>query len=317
MSARQLALHADDLGMNRAVNDGILRGFRDGLLTSTSVLSNAPHAAEALPRWKQLEADRAAGSLPSQAARSKLGDPACQFDLGVHLNLTQGRPLTADRFPAELLDTQGRFPSVFSLFARLWRTGDKFQSAIRDEWQRQIEFVCDGGIRPTHLNGHQYVEMLPIARNIVPELLQRFGIATVRVAREPALLRNTAFHRFAAAKWPIAQVKHFFATRFRRNIDARHIARPDAFFGTAHAGNVDLKLMARFLASASNDRLVEVGLHPAESAGEPSQTEIADGWFDPLARMRPLELEMLVSDSLPRLLDKAGRQLGRLQPTPA
>ena len=46
MSGR-LVLHADDFGMSRAVTDGILRGFQYGLLTSTSVLVNAPDAGRA------------------------------------------------------------------------------------------------------------------------------------------------------------------------------------------------------------------------------------------------------------------------------
>ena len=58
-SARRIALHADDLGMNPAVTDGILQGFEQGLLTSTSLLSNAPDAARALDRWRQLESRRA------------------------------------------------------------------------------------------------------------------------------------------------------------------------------------------------------------------------------------------------------------------
>ena len=114
-----LVLHADDLGMNRAVNEGILRGFRHGLLTSTSLLANAPDAAWAIQQWKTLADEQAAGQLPSAAVRRKLGDPNGPFDLGVHLNLTQGRPLTGRHYPAELLDPKGRFPGVFELFARL------------------------------------------------------------------------------------------------------------------------------------------------------------------------------------------------------
>jgi chitin disaccharide deacetylase len=306
-------MHADDFGMSRAVNDGILHGFREGLLTSTSLLANAPNAAEALAGWKKLAADRGAGQLPSGERRQRLGDPACDFDLGVHLNLTQGRPLGGDRFPAELLDRQGRFPSVFSLFARLWRTGDKFQAAIREEWLRQIEFLCDHGLRPTHLNGHQYVEMLPIAANLVPELMGRFGIKTVRVAFEPALFRNTVLHRFGVAKWPIAHVKHVFAARFRRVIDGRGMAHADAFFGTAHAGDVTLGLLARFLAAGRDCRLVEVALHPGEPIGAVESCNRADGWDDPLAERRPRELEMLVSGELLELLELAGWRLGRLQ----
>ena len=111
-SVRRIALHADDLGMNPAVSDGIFQGFEQGLLTSTSLLSNAPDAARALDRWRQLESRRAEGSLESTARRRRLQDPAQPFDLGIHLNLTQGRPLTAARYPAELLDARGCFPGI-------------------------------------------------------------------------------------------------------------------------------------------------------------------------------------------------------------
>jgi hypothetical protein len=134
------------------------------------------------------------------------------------------------------------------------------------------------------------------------------------VALEPALLRNTALHRFGIAKWPLAKVKHMFAARFRSRIDARGIAHPDAFFGTAHAGHIDLKLLRRFLTSSQRHRLVEVALHPGQPAEESSPEDQANGWFDPLAGSRPAELRMLISDELPRWLESAGWRLGRLQP---
>jgi predicted glycoside hydrolase/deacetylase ChbG (UPF0249 family) len=89
--------------MNRAVTDGINRGFTHGLLTSTSLLANAPDASQALKAWQQLELQRAAGRLPSSAARASLGEPSLPFELGVHLNLTPGRPLT-NTYPTPLLD---------------------------------------------------------------------------------------------------------------------------------------------------------------------------------------------------------------------
>ena len=93
----RLVLHADDLGMSRTVTDGILRGFRQGLLTSTAVLANGPDASRALEQWKALTEQHAAGGLPSLPRRERLGDRGEPFDLGVHLNLTAGRPLGAIR----------------------------------------------------------------------------------------------------------------------------------------------------------------------------------------------------------------------------
>ena len=142
--------------MNRAVTAGILRGFTYGLLTSTSLLANAPDAEAAIREWRLLQGQHAAGRLASMDARTQLGEPREAFELGIHLNLTQGRPLTG-RYPAQLLDSAGRFCGVGRLFRHLRRLRPSFESALRDELAAQIEFLLDRGIHPTHLNGHQYI----------------------------------------------------------------------------------------------------------------------------------------------------------------
>ena len=306
----RLVLHADDLGMNRAVTDGILRGFRDGLLTSTSLLANAPDAARALDEWKVLVGEQGSGHLPSRAWRESLGDPRLPFDLGVHLNLTQGRPLSRG-YPAELLDSEGRFSGVFSLFAQLRHSGDRFRPAILEELTQQVQVVCDHGLRPTHLNGHQYVEMIPAVTTVMLELLERFRIKVVRVAWERSLLRSTLLGG-RPWSWPLARVKHAFARRFRARMDSLGVAHADVFFGTAHAGRADLRLLRVFLASARDDQLIEIGLHPGEEAGELPLEHRADGWLDPLAQARPKELKMLLSAELLECVKSSGRRLGRL-----
>jgi predicted glycoside hydrolase/deacetylase ChbG (UPF0249 family) len=296
--------------MNRAITDGIFRGFRHGLLTSTSVLANAPDVSRSLEQWKSLETERAAGRLPSMAARERLGDPDCPFDLGIHLNLTQGRPLSS-RYPPELLDSEGRFSGIFSLFTRMRSSGDRFHEAILAELEQQVQVVCDHGLRPTHLNGHQYIEMLPAISKVLPSLFERFGINVVRVACERSLLRSTLLCG-RPWKWPLACVKRLFAGRFRARMDALGIPHPDVFFGTAHAGGIDLRLLRLFLASAGDARLIEIGLHPGEKPGKAPPEECANGWFDPLAHMRPNELRMLTSAELAAALEATPRRLGRL-----
>ena len=314
----RLVLHADDFGMSRAVTDGILRAFRHGLLTSTSVLANGPDASRALDQWKALIEQHAAGALPSMPARRRLDDCREPLDLGVHLNLTQGRPLGP--YPSELLDPSGCFPGVVPLFFRLWRSGDRFHAAIRKELQRQVEFVRDQGLRPTHLNGHQYVELLPAVARWMPEMTARFGIGRVRVAWERSLVRTTLLTGRYAGNWPLACVKRRFAARFRAFADAQAMPHADRFYGTAHAGHIDLALLRRFLRPnrprhshpAGPEPLVEIAVHPGEVAGAPSPAESAAAWRDPLAPWRPQELRMLMSDELVEFLASAGWGLGRL-----
>ena len=139
-----IVLHADDFGMNRAVTDGIIMGFREGILTSTSLLANGPDVQRAAGEWRRLESDRQMGLLLSHQKRRILSDSKLPFDLGVHLNLTQGIPLRAD-YPDELRDDLGRFPGVGALTARLLLSPKRFISALRAELRDQIARIRDLG----------------------------------------------------------------------------------------------------------------------------------------------------------------------------
>jgi hypothetical protein len=146
--------HADDFGMNRAVTDGILRGFQHGLITATSLLANAPEASRAIQECERLQHIHSAGRLPSRAMRRELDEPEAPFELGIHLNLTQGRPLTRS-YPPDLLNDAGCFAGVGRLIASFRRRRPKLDRQVFAELDAQVEFLRDHGHRPTHLNGHQ------------------------------------------------------------------------------------------------------------------------------------------------------------------
>jgi chitin disaccharide deacetylase len=307
---RCIVLHADDFGMNRAVTDGIMRGFTHGLLTSTALLANAPDAGRALQVWRSLEQQSAAGRLPSTAARRALDDGERPFELGIHLNLTQGRPLTGSRYPSDLLDDEGQFCGISALFRRLYRARSHFQRALQSELRAQIEFLLDHGRRPSHLNGHQYIEMLPGLRDAIGILLVDYGIQTIRVARESGLFRSTVLHGGRPAAWCLAHVKRHFAGRLLRSARGWDVQFADAYFGTAHAGHINLESFATFLRCGNRETRIEIALHPADAAT--FEGEGGGGWNDPLAALRPKELELLTDESLIGLLQSFGRSLGRL-----
>lgn len=307
---RSIVLHADDFGMNRAVTDGIIRGFSHGLLTSTALMANAPDAARALDAWRSLEQRWAAGVLPSAEPRRLLNDPGLPFDFGIHLNLTQGRPLTGRHYPGELLDRQGQFCGIGSLFRRLYRKGSRFHGALRSELAAQIEFLLDRGRQPTHINGHQYVEMLPGLRDVLRELLTHYKVQSVRVALESGLFRTTLLYGKRPASWCLAHTKRFFAGRFRESARRWNVHFSDAYFGTAHAGRINLAVLRRFLESGQGCEHVEIGLHPASGLTVAADSD--SGWDDPLAALRPKELELLTDHSLVELLQSFGFALGRL-----
>jgi predicted glycoside hydrolase/deacetylase ChbG (UPF0249 family) len=250
---------------------------------------------------------------PSLALRRGLDDTRRPSDLGVHLNLTQGQPLTGDKYPAALLDREGLFPGIFSLFARLRRgEADCHARAIRDELAAQIAMVADQGVLPTHLNGHQYVELLPVVAGMLPELLSRFAIPAVRLAVEPALARTTLGHGFRVREWLLAKMKHHYARQLAAGPVASVAASPQVFFGTAHAGRLTLRTVDLFLSRAGSNRTVEIGMHPGLPEDRIRPCEICNGWHDPLSSRRPDELALLESPRFADLLKSRQVALGRL-----
>jgi predicted glycoside hydrolase/deacetylase ChbG (UPF0249 family) len=310
-TVRSVVFHADDFGMNAAVNHGIVTAFRDGLLTSTSLLANAPAAAEACRVWPEVIGALMSGGLRSSEWRRQLAEPSLPFDLGIHLNLTQGRPLSGERYPAQLLDPHGNFPGIGKVFSRLARATNAQLKAVEAELHEQTAWMCDHGHRPTHLNGHQYVEIIPQISIMIPGILERFQIATVRVALERGLVRNVLVSGNVAG-YGLALVKRYYACRFRRRMRHIGIQFPDRFFGTSHAGRIDRSLMLRFLGQAKQARLTEIGVHPAVSPAS-ERAPAGDPWFDPLAALRPRELAWLCSTGLPDDLSERGFHLGRLR----
>jgi len=305
-----VVLHADDYGLSPAVSAGIREGFERGLLTSTSILSNAPDAARALGAWQRLAEARRGGGLPSSARRRRLDDPDRDFDLGVHLNLTQGRPLAGDGFPAELLDSEGRLPGIARLARRLWLGGGRFAAALEDELRRQIEFVLDHGRQPAHLSGHQYVELLPVVGRIVASLAVRFRIPAVRVAAETAWLRSLGWPGVEPRRWLLRGVQRLMARPFRRRMAAAGVTAPDAFLGSVSAGRVNLEQVRLFLAAQRKFRSAEIVLHPGQfPASDPAA---GDGWSDAWADRRPNELRLVLCEELADLFERSGVRLGRM-----
>src|SRR5208282_5885390 len=142
----------------------------------------------------------------------------------------QGRPLIGARYPAELLESNGCFPGVFGLFRRLRgqhvpmlggataNTRYACTAAIDEELTCQVQFMLDRGHRPTHLNGHQYIEMLPIVDGIVESLLERFRIRVVRVAWEPSWWQSFLWPGIGTSQWLLGGVKRFYAARFQKKM---------------------------------------------------------------------------------------------------
>jgi hypothetical protein len=112
------------------------------------------------------------------------------------------------------------------------------------------------------------------------------------------------------SQWLLGGVKRFYAGRFRLRMLEADACFPDTFFGTMTAGTTTAATIRALLAATRESRVIEIGLHPALAANEERQA--TDAWHDPLAALRPRELELLASSELEELLVAQTCRLGRL-----
>lgn len=132
---RRLIVNADDLGRSPGVNRGIVRAYREGVVTSTTLMANAPHAAHA-------------ASLVRDQPR---------LGVGVHLVLTFGRPLSPAQAVPSLVREDGTFPPRPHLMR-----GELRGEEVLAEFRRQIDQALRLlGRQPTHLDTHHFVQDEP------------------------------------------------------------------------------------------------------------------------------------------------------------
>lgn len=315
---RSVVFHADDFGFNEPITRGIIEGFERGVLTSTSALANAPFLDLALSFWKSLDERRRSDNFPSAPLRKSLGDELTPFDMGVHLNLTQGRPLTGEGYPPQLLDGSGFFPGIYVLYAKLALQPRRYVVPIRRELEAQIARLKDASLPLTQLNGHQYLEILPVVARMVPDLARRFDIPVIRTAAESNFTPIT-LHKGELENWVTSALKRYYALKLRRTVLNSKLATPEKFFGAAHMGRVRESILSHYLQAVpltdppdnSIEKLTEICLHPATPLGVHTLVE-SPGWADPFERSRPEELQFIESPECLELLRNYRVRLRRL-----
>lgn len=152
-----LIVNADDFGISPENTAATVSLMERGRVTSATILANGEDLGSALA---------AARRLPSRS-------------FGVHLNLTEGPPLTDPSDLAPLLDPDGRLhPIIFS--TQITRT---LLRGIEREWMAQVERIRSAGVPVSHLDSHQHVHTIPRLFLAFKSVQRKTGIRKARITK--------------------------------------------------------------------------------------------------------------------------------------
>lgn len=153
----RLIINADDFGYSGAVNRAITDLHRAGLVTSASLLVNMPHSEDAAALIHGLS----------------------ELSVGVHLNLTMGRPLLPAKRVPSLVDEDGSYWPAPVQYGRMLTGKFSWQEAAA-ELEAQVEWALARGLQLDNLDSHMHFHMLPAARRLTLQLARRYGVPAWR-----------------------------------------------------------------------------------------------------------------------------------------
>lgn len=268
------------------MNRGIAEAHREGIVTSASLLANGTAFA---------------GATELARGEKNLG-------VGVHLNLSDGRPTLEARQVPSLVNGEGRFsggPS--SLLVRRLSRRLRLEEVER-EWNAQIRKVLDAGVQPTHLDGHKHVQMLPGLFEVALRLAQRHGIRVMRIAHEEPLLSaalsNERIGDFGSAIKQGVQARGLRLISMNARAEARRagIVTADFFCGITQTGLLNEEGL-RSLIWNLPEGVTELMTHPGYTDGGLRETATR------LQTSRVNELAILTSPEVRNVIASLGVRL--------
>lgn len=160
----RIIVNADDCGYSTEVDAAIEKCIQSHKITSTTILSNMNDFDGAISLYKKYASD---------------------ISFGIHLNLTEGHPLT---FSEDLLNygfyKVKESSIVFNGAAFRYKYIPKtISSAIERELECQIKKLLEANILISHIDSHHHIHTAFSIYPIVVKLAKRYNINKVRTLR--------------------------------------------------------------------------------------------------------------------------------------
>ncbi|MDE2777551.1 MAG: ChbG/HpnK family deacetylase [Chloroflexota bacterium] len=219
----KLIITADDCGLTEAINQEAGELHQRGYISAASVMTNYPAYEHALALFR---------------ARPEL-------DLGIHLSLTDGHPVSGQNEPhPHLLDEDFSFRGNLSLYMRSHFFSASAAAWIRNELDAQLRRFTDAGLAPRHISTHHHFHSIPLLRRIVHEMAKEHRVIWVRA------------HDFRANVSP-----HNFLLRRQRQLENGAFNMPDYVMAIQACMNLSVADFCARITRLSGT--IEIVVHPA------------------------------------------------------
>ena len=231
----KIIVNADDYGHDRNRTEAIRECFRRGLVNRTTAMVNMPYFPVAI------EGARQDGFVNK---------------IGLHLNMTFGRPLTSNIRRSRLFCNEDGFFNArfhFNMATRFFLP-DFERRAVADEAVAQMQKYRDFNLNLLHLDSHHHIHTDPAIARIVLPLAKGMGFKTVRMTRNIPF--NLGFAK-KVYKWYVRSILHRSGLETTDYFGSNHDARTIADKFSCSEGSLEIMVHPLYCSSKDMDLNME------------------------------------------------------------
>lgn len=225
VSVPRLIVNADDFGIAPGVNRAILELHAAEVLTSTTLIAQAPATEEAV---------NMALAMPT-------------LGVGCHVVLVDGSPVSEPRsIPSLTNRSTGTFhPTVGAFLQRLFTARIRI-AEIEAEATAQIALLQSYGLRLTHVDTHKHLHMFPTILRPVLRAAKAAGIHAIRNPFEPIWSLNLTTEAPELRRAEVIFLRRF-EPKFHRMIAQEGFVSTDGAVGVLATGSVNIATVNAFI----------------------------------------------------------------------
>ncbi len=241
---RSAIITADDFGLSREVNAGILHAHREGVLTGTSLM--------------------VAGAAAEEAAAIARDTP--NLDVGLHLVVCHGSSMLDPSKLVGITNLRGDFSYNPVLAGMRYYFNRRLRSALRDEMRAQIDRHLQLIGYLNHLDGHLNFHVHPVIADLLIELIREYHVLCVRLPRESVLTTLALARDNTPRKLVENVIFRALSRRTRKMLNAAGVRSTDWLFGLHQSGHLSESYVTGLIPRL-RPGITEIYFHPAMDIG--------------------------------------------------
>jgi chitin disaccharide deacetylase len=235
----RLIVNADDFGLAPGVNRAILELHAGEVLTSATLMAQAPATEEAV---------KMALAMPT-------------LGVGCHILLVDGAPVSDPHAIPTLVNSEtGAFHPTPGSFLKRAFTARIRGSEIEAEAAAQITLLQSQGLRLTHVDTHKHLHMFPSVLRPVLRAARAAGIHVIRNPFEPLWSLNATVNAPDVRRAEVILLRRF-ESRFLRIVAEEGFTTTDGAIGILATGTLNISTVRAFI-SAMPEGTFELVSHP-------------------------------------------------------